>query len=512
MSKKSKPKRKKFGKKHKAKTDKALQKKTKVKIDQKEKLPPVSSSQVVSLEVEEEVGEEEVQEVEEELQKLDDNHDEDIYKNEIITFDEPLKPSNEISEDSAVSKQSPPRINSDEVQVTDQVVDSIEVPTMGEIKDVSSSKANEYYLDQLTQDQVFEGFFSKSTKTDEFVEVITTGILTSDDSKFYDYIDQIKCSFFDKLGISADSTSKFLIVIHSNSTAHIYINDFPVKIRVGDSTDLLDTALIEDSDIRSLKKVTFPEIEIKKTDKIIFCFKVKWKFGLFFFLDPFNPLSLDWLSLKIASLYKRLMFEYIYLTLESKIEFMKMMIDGWFPFIELLGEEFDELKDIYSDELDHENRKNFFIAAFDKSRIDSITFKWWQNPIYEKQQSLIESGLIAYLKNNKEGYIFCIKKLIKEIEGVIRFRYFKETGKGGKVSLAYLLTYLIERGKTQSSQKDLLFIPEYFYKYLKEIVFSVFNFETDKIDSSSMDFPEDYLKTRALQTILILDQIYQYLL
>ena len=82
------------------------------------------------------------------------------------------------------------------------------------------------------------------------------------------------------------------------------------------------------------------EIEIKKTDKIIFCFKVKWKFGLFFFLDPFNPLNLDWLSLKIASLYKRLMFEYIYLTLESKIEFMKMMIDGWFPFIELLGEEF----------------------------------------------------------------------------------------------------------------------------------------------------------------------------
>ncbi len=518
MSKKSKPKRKKFSKRHKAKSGKVVKAKPEVEILSPElstgtqQIPEdISSSskpQTGSLEVEEEVGEDEVQEVEDELQKLDENHDEDIYKSETITFEEPVTPPKEFIEDPLPATTN----NSAEVHVTDQVVDSIEVPTMGEIKDDSFSKENEYYLDQLTQDQVFEGIFSKTTKTDELVEVITNGVLTSDDGKFHDYIDQIKCSFFDKLGISSDSTSKFLIVIHDNSTAHIYINDFLVKIRVGDSTDLLDTVLIPDSDIRSLKKVTFPEIEIKKTDKIIFCFKVKWKFGLFFFLDPFNPLILDRLALKIASLYKHLMFEYIYFTLESKIEFMKMMIDGWFPFIELLGEEFNEIKDIYSDELDHENRKNFYVDAFDKSRIDSITFKWWQNPIYEKQQPLIESGLIAYLKNNREGYIVCIKKLIKEIEEVIRFRYFKETGKGGKVSLTYLLTYLIERGKTQSSQKDLLFIPEYFYKYLKEIVFSVFNFETDKIDSLSLEFPEDYLKTRALQTILILDQIYQYLL
>ena len=36
---------------------------------------------------------------------------------------------------------------------------------------------------------------------------------------------------------------------------------------------------LENFDIRKLK---FDGIEIKKTDKIICCFKVGWKFGLFF--------------------------------------------------------------------------------------------------------------------------------------------------------------------------------------------------------------------------------------
>ena len=59
--------------------------------------------------------------------------------------------------------------------------------------------------------------------------------------------------------------------------------------------------------------------------------------------------------------------------------------------------------------------------------------------------------------------------------------------------------------------------PDIFFKYLGEIFFKNFDLKTGDVDlsrntaSHGVAKAEDYTKTKALQGILILDQIYRYL-
>ncbi|MDD3627487.1 MAG: hypothetical protein PHV06_09225 [bacterium] len=362
-----------------------------------------------------------------------------------------------------------------------------------------------------------EGFFAPSAGSGEMIEIISEALLTSDDNRFLKYMEKIRNVFLNPLEISINSIYQLLIVCHSDFSAHIYTNEIKIEYwnKAGEEIDPFDkkTGLI-----RELYGINFPEIIIQPEDKIFFCFKENWKFGLFFYIDPFNILDLDWVSSRIAFLIRRMKLDYIYQTNETNVEFMKMMIDGWFPFVELIGEEFDHLISLYKEPHNFNNQINNFLSKFEKTRIDIISFKWWENPVFADKQELIEEGIGHYLRGTSEGYLNCLSILLSQIEEVIKAQYARETGKSGNISMSYLLTYLIERGKTKIGHKDSLYIPDYYYKYLKEIVFAVFKFEKDKLDLSNivptnMDIENEiFLKIRALQTFLILDQIYFYLM
>ncbi|HDS09821.1 MAG TPA: hypothetical protein ENN73_06280 [Firmicutes bacterium] len=362
-----------------------------------------------------------------------------------------------------------------------------------------------------------EGFFVPSTGSGEMVEIISEALLTSDDARFLKYMEKIKNVFLTPLDISINSIYQLLIVCHPDFSAHVYTNDIQIEYwnKAGEE---INPGEKKTGLIRELYGINFPEIAINPEDKLFFCFKENWKFGLFFYIDPFNILDFDWVSSRIAFLFRRMKLDNIYETNETNLEFMKMMIDGWFPFVELIGEEFDHLISLYKDPHNFNGKMNHFLSRFDKTRIDIISFKWWENPVFADKQELIEEGIGHYLRGTSEGYLNCLSILFSQIEEVIKAQYARESGKTGNISMSYLLTYLIERGKTKIGHKDSLYIPDYYYRYLKEIVFAVFKFEKDNLKVSdivptNMDIePETFLKIRALETFLILDQIYFYLL
>ena len=109
------------------------------------------------------------------------------------------------------------------------------------------------------------------------------------------------------------------------------------------------------------------------------------------------------------------------------------------------------------------------------------------------------------------------KNSLTEIEGIIRLQYFSDTGKSKDVKISDLLKYLIEKGKIKSGSDYSLFLPIPFLKYLEDVVFSNFDLATNKIDlsrhssSHGVAKADDYTKIKALQMILILDQIYFYI-
>lgn len=225
---------------------------------------------------------------------------------------------------------------------------------------------------------------------------------------------------------------------------------------------------------------------------MIYCFKVGWKFGLFFDLDRQDKLDADATWLALGKLYRELSFQYIYEVLKTGTQFEEMTKDGWFPFIELLGWQYKALSEAYRDRFDFENRIEAVVGSFSRVTIERITGKWWNNRIFQDKRKLLQAGINAYLRIDHEGYINCIKTLLTEAEGIIRLQYFNDIGKSNEVKM--LLTHLLERGKTKTGSDDSLLLPLPFRDYLLNVVFSNFDLATGQINlsrnSSSHGLPQ----------------------
>ena len=113
----------------------------------------------------------------------------------------------------------------------------------------------------------------------------------------------------------------------------------------------------------------------------------------FNFLGPDGRSDIASLQSKLGQLYRLLSFQYVYRSLESKAHFEEMVKDGWFPFIEILGEEYKTLTHVYQNKkFTYDNTVGELLGTFDESRVNRIADKWWMKPIFQKKQQLIQAG------------------------------------------------------------------------------------------------------------------------
>lgn len=370
--------------------------------------------------------------------------------------------------------------------------------------------------------QNLTGFTVCNVPKDHYFWALASSSLTSDEPEFYRYIEQISTIFLNGEGYktNVNTVHSFLILIHRDLSADIYINDFPMEIEMLSKRSMKAGAIVTNSDIADIRQVRFPGIDIQESDSVICCLKVGWKFGLYFsFLAPDGRSDTASLQSKLGQLYRSLSFQYVYRSLESETHFSEMVKDGWFPFIEILGEEYKELAHTYQNhKFTYDDMVSKLLDKFNESKIKTITEKWWEKPIFQEKQEVLRAGIDAFLQANKSGYINCIKNLYTEIEGILRFLYFKDTGKGNSVRLKELIGYLadISNQRTAGDAKSLL-LPREFLEYLTTNVFANFDLETGIVDLSrhsaahGIAAGKDYTQVRALQTLLIFDQIYFYL-
>lgn len=382
-----------------------------------------------------------------------------------------------------------------------------------------------FHFDKI---QDLAGFAVENGKGKETIAVLARASLTSDEPDFYQYSEHISNIFLSKKQIQIDGVYQFLVLIHSDLSADLYVNDFPVSMEIKAKRDLGAGETVMLDDVADIRKVKFTEIEVKDTDKIIYCFKIGWRFGLFFDLSsrvqppdapepiPVEKLDIEKTELALGELRRYLTFYHIYKVLESETQFSEMMKDGWFPFVEILSGEYKNLSRAYQDKFDFENKVKTIVDSFGEDRIKKITNKWWKNKIFSDKRALIEAGINAYLQNDQDGFVNCIKNLSTEVEGILRKVYHSETGKGDGVKSPDLINHIVEKGKISSGSDYSLLLPLPFLEYLQNVVFANFNVESGKVDmsrnASSHGVAEiqQYTKDRALQLILILDQIYFY--
>lgn len=363
----------------------------------------------------------------------------------------------------------------------------------------------------------FAGFSLENKTGGEYIKVLTRARLISDYPDFYTYIEEISNSYFSKIYISQNTIHQFIVLIHHDLSAHVYVNDFSYSIEISAKRDMKKGQVIRENDIADIRRLRFDNIEVRETDKVICCFKVGWKFILYFDLNRETPLDIEQMYLELGDLYRYLSFQYVYNIIEAKEEFKQFTEDGWFPFIEIIGQEIKKLVRSYRHEFQIKEETEKLANSFTKERVDRLTSKWWGNSIYKDKEEILQAGINSYLRGNKEDYILCIKTLLPEIEGIIRIHYFHNTGKGKDVRMHELLKHLTEKGKQKTGSDISLYLPIPFLTYLKEVVFPKFDLEEGYISltrhtaSHGVAKSEDYTQIKALQAILILDQIYFYL-
>lgn len=350
--------------------------------------------------------------------------------------------------------------------------------------------------------------------------VLAQACLTSDDALFHSVVQQVAGSVFFQARVFPDSVYQFLITWHADRTLDLYLNDLPSVIEVAVKRKITAGQLVKHRDIADVRALWFEGIDFDESDSVLCCLKVAWKFGVFFdFLREGNqqqPLNLAEMRRILGRLYRHLSFQGVYDALGSEPFLNELLCDGWFPFVELLGPDFDYLCNIYRNKFEMASRAEALVALFDQRRLEAMTAKWWRNPVYRDKRRLLEAGIGAFLQDTDAGNILCIKTLLTEIEGVLRQLYSidKQAAPAGQ---RQFIDYLRDLGEIKTEKEESLYFPAQFAGYLNRVIFGGFKPDSPDIrmsrHSSSHGIAPagEYRRTHALQCILALDQILFYL-
>lgn len=345
--------------------------------------------------------------------------------------------------------------------------------------------------------------------------LLVKAALTSDDPMFHAYMESIGENYLSRSNVPSNGIVCFVLVFHVGDTADLYINEevnYLAEVRVKRPIAKAgEIAYLRD--IADIRRVKFAGIPIVPTDGVLFCAKIGWKFLLYFDLGP-EPLDLDVLEREFAGHYRRMTFEHVYNSIESAAQFDEMLKDGWFPFIEIVGREYRDIARAYADRFDFDNRIAKACGAFTLDRLAILTERWWTNAHFAAKRKILEAGIEAYLAGTPTGDVQCVKTLVTEIEGLMRFAYAEDTGKTEHVHTPELTKHVKDREISRSGDGMSLMLAEPFHRYMTESVFAHFSVGKGELAMSrntaghGVARADDYTRARALQAILTIDQLW----
>lgn len=374
--------------------------------------------------------------------------------------------------------------------------------------------ADEFYKPEIKQKVLIDGIAGETIAKGSTGKIIQKGFLTSVQTNFASIANNLTSIFYSYN--SKDLVNSSLIIIKKDNTAKIY-SKFPLSMLMRAKKDIKKGTLVNREDIFDIAKLEFKdsvyEINIEADDKIIFIFRMDWKFGIFF--DFTKKIDSEKLKEELGYCYKRLFYYDLYAFVENENYFNDLRADGWFPFIRLIGRNFDTIMQYYKEDKKHDFQIDELISEFTKEKIESFTQYWWKKQLFKDKKEIIEAGINSFLQNDKNGFITCLHTLYPQIEGIMGFDYFNVNGK--KPSFRELKDHIKQKAESKFNTVSSTGFPTEFYEYLKKTVFENFDLATGKVDlsrhttSHGYANADDFNKAKALQAILILDQIYFYL-
>ncbi|VVB79967.1 Uncharacterised protein [uncultured archaeon] len=374
--------------------------------------------------------------------------------------------------------------------------------------------ADEFYKPLIKEDVKIDGIAAETVESGKVGKMLQRAFITSDSDDFR-YITNLVKFFVGPQDLN--SMNNLLVIIKKDNKAKIYTK-FPLILEVRARQVIKKGTAVTKTNLVDIGAIGFFDsvygVSIEEGDKILWLFRVGWRFGSYF--DFTGKMIPSETFKQMGENYRRLLYCDLYNFLHDKTNFNMLLLDGWFPFVQILDERFDKLIEYYSQDQKYSLYLNQLIEEFTKEKIGSFVKYWWQNPVFNAKKEIIEAGIAAFLENTKYGDICCVKTLLTEIEGIVRYSSFNEDGKDPSKQ-NQVKDYVVKKGLEKFSSIDSLGFPKEFYEYLTQVVFSSFNIKENEIPTSRHSVAhgiaksENYNRARALQAILILDQIYFFL-
>ncbi|WP_454762273.1 hypothetical protein [Caulobacter segnis] len=360
------------------------------------------------------------------------------------------------------------------------------------------------------------GFCMANTLGGEDAPVMTQAVMFSDDAFFHHCMRAFAQDVDAKLraqGVDAylSRASNFAIVVDPDFTAKLYFDCVELRLNIMAKRNFERGEAVYINDIGDIYAGSLIYPKLRADQHYIICLREGWKFMVLFDLTPEQPVDLESLGRKIGIGMRRLMFEQLYETVSDASALASIIGKGWFAFNELLGAEFDALQRAIVDDFNLGPVEQNLLSKFDAGRLSPLIERWWKNPLYASRRKVLDEGVQLFLEGR---YISSIKTLLTEIEGILREQHVPRAP--GRQGIEKVLSVAFEE-VIAFAGADSIYFPEQFVTYLRTSVFAHFDPDQPSSDatrntvSHGCATTQAYTGVRALQTILVLDQINRYL-
>ena len=312
--------------------------------------------------------------------------------------------------------------------------------------------------------------------------------------------------------IDVGNTNQLLVIIKPNDQAFIY-PIFPLSAKIVPKKQIIKYQPIYKKDIVDISSASFDDgvidLNPQENDKIIFLYRESWNFGLFF--DFTKKIDIEKTKEDLGYCMKRLLYQAEYDFVNSQSSYNQLIKDGWFPFVNLIGEGIEKIIEYYQDNKKHPHILEDVVNSFDRQRVEEISNRWWNNKIFNSKKKILSEGIECFLE---EKYISACKTFSIEIEGIMQIAFHKDFSR--KPSTRDLISYIRDQGVNYFYSQDSLAFPGRFLDYLSNYIFQRFDVEQNIIPESRHTIAhgvadqEIYNKSLCVKLLLTLDNIYFY--
>lgn len=361
----------------------------------------------------------------------------------------------------------------------------------------------------------FVGFAVSLARGGETVKVWTRLSVTSDESIFHKLVEEFADAIrgMSKPGESVVDIKRanvVLLVIRHDLTADLWVDSAAISLLCAVRRAVSSGEVIFENDIADVAAMSFPDVNIEKSDKVLCIFRQDWRFGFAFDMNPNGDLDLDNFNRTLGALYRTLKYKHLYQFLSNQDAFNELVGRGWFPFVETIGSEFMKILSHYESGFDISEVEQEIVASFTSERLTRVYERWQSKQHFATRSLILKSALDSF---ERKDAISAIKIILTEIEGVLNDAYRAENN-GVGARLKTLLEFAEKSGERKAGGSETLFLPLAFGHYLRKCAFADFDPVSKDGTASSRhaishgEAPqESYTMVRALQVLLTLDQL-----